>query len=62
LKNGTSLAALIAVLLNIINEIVAMPQDLIHSVIALVLAIATIVAIWKIDYDNGGRGRGPRPR
>jgi hypothetical protein len=61
MKNGTSLAAFVAVMLNIINEIVSMHSDLVHSTIGLILGIATIVAIWKIDYNGPGR-RGPGPK
>jgi uncharacterized membrane protein YhaH (DUF805 family) len=63
MKNGSTMVAAISAMLNIINVILqqsmgALP-DLAHSLIAIILAVATLVAIWRIDVkrnnDHGER-------
>jgi uncharacterized membrane protein YqjE len=61
MKNGCTIAALISAMLNVINEVlhesVGAVPDFVHTGIAVVLAIATLIAIWKIDTSRNEHGR-----
>lgn len=58
MRNGCTIAALVSAMLNILNEISTTGVDLLHTVIAVVLAIATLIAIWRIDTRRrNGHGR-----
>jgi hypothetical protein len=56
MRNGCTVAALISAMLNILNEIsqtgVGAFSDATHMIIGVVLAIATLVAIWRIDVKR----------
>lgn len=55
MKNGCTLAALIGAMLNIINE-VATATDRVHIWIDVLLALVTLVAIWRIDVKKNHHG------
>lgn len=56
MRNGCTVAASISGMLNIINEVSNTNSDIYHLVIGVILAIATLIAIWRIDVRNGKRG------
>ena len=62
MRNGCTLAALISSMLNIINEVsqtgVGAFSDVTHMAIGIILAIATLVAIWRIDVKRNGQNGG----
>jgi hypothetical protein len=54
MRNGCTLTAAISGMLNIINEILSTQSDIAHVSIAVVLAVATLVAIWRVDVKRNG--------
>jgi spore maturation protein SpmA len=60
MKNGCTLAALISAMLNVINEVlqqtVSAVPDYAHTAVAIILAIATLIAIWRIDTRRNNHG------
>jgi hypothetical protein len=58
MRNGCTLAALISAMLNIINEVVGHNGDILHVWIGIILAIATLIAIWRIDVRNNNNNHG----
>jgi hypothetical protein len=61
MKNGCTLVAAVSAMLNIINvglqQTAGVLPDLAHSVIAVSLAVATLIIIWRIDIRRDGDGR-----
>jgi hypothetical protein len=60
-QNGCTLAALVSAMLNIINQTMQVSggvlPDYVHLAIGVILALATLVVIWRIDVRrNNGHG------
>ena len=47
---------MISGMLTIINEIVGQRADLIHTMIGVILAIATLIVIWRIETRKNNNG------
>ena len=56
MRNGCTLVAMISAMLTIINEIIGQRTDLIHLVIGMTLAIATLIVIWRIETRKNNSG------
>lgn len=47
-----TIVVLISGMLHILNEVINEKADLVHSVVAIILALATLLAIYRLNTNN----------